>query len=148
MNPYNIAEQNACHYSGDINVEYGGVFYEIENWKDYGYSTAVRITDLDSGCGFSGAILIESITINKPDDMSGALSCYGYDAEEAEEDIHMQIEACLGYGHYDPDIYNTAEALQTEEDGPMVFDGWKAAKRVLTKDLLGYIQSKYLKEVF
>ena len=38
-------------YCGGVNVEYGGYYAKCDN-PEWGYADCVRITDLDSGCGY------------------------------------------------------------------------------------------------
>ena len=137
-------------YIGDVNIEYGGTYYNLsDDWK-YGYVSALRVTDLDSGCGFDGAVLIEKLSIIvDPKYFAESAACCGFEMSEVDLDIDQGklriCDALLSYGHYDPanEYYEPAnEVVQTLEDGPMEFDGWKASKRVLTKDLKGYIESK------
>ena len=49
-------------YSGDVNAYYGGIW--IRHCGDY--CDAVEITDLDGGCGFAGAVLIERKSASLP----------------------------------------------------------------------------------
>ncbi len=132
-------------YSGDVNIEYGGTFFDLSDWE-HGYVNAVRVTDLDSGCGFDGAVLIEKLTviIDNEEQNKKALECCGFDAGDVGR---LQLaEAVMQYGYYDPanEYYEPAnEVIQTQQDGPMSFDGWKATKRVLTENLLGYIKNTY-----
>lgn len=153
-------------YTGDVNLEHGGVFIDMSTWDD-GYCSAVRVTDLDSGCGFTGAILIEHVVINGTDDperIRKALECVGgspfrgrrsrvVPAEEINQTIRLAIaEALLIYGYYEPDDawYNYqshhSETVQLEHDGPMLYDGWKADKRLRGGDLQGYVEAVHLRE--
>src|SRR5262245_401697 len=50
-------------FNGDVNLEYGGTFIDLDTFAD-GYCDAVVVTDLDSACGFTGAMLIEHVVIN------------------------------------------------------------------------------------
>lgn len=141
-------------YNGDANVEHGGAWIDISTWE-HGYCSAVRVTDLDSGCGFDGACLIEHIIILGMDDpkrirealRSCGCSARGFTKEAAR---HMIADALMSYGHFDPDDgwdgYHTPwyETVQTQADGPMSFDGWKAAKRLHNTDLREYIESVHL----
>ena len=147
MNPHNLAKEHACQYSGDVNLEYGGVFYETKNWKNYGYASAIRITDLDSACGFTGGVLIESIVINRPDDIQRALDAIGADDTG---DTAAEIEACLAYGHYEPafDVFNSVSETVTTDPENWEYDGWKAEKHVTSEDLPGYVASCWLARVF
>lgn len=155
------------YYSGDGNLEYGGVFIDVSTWND-GYCDAVRVTDLDSGCGFTGAVLIEHITILVPNPSSSSMywadhdrgrmmsalrgcgpdNCRGMSKTTARCVI---AEAMMGNGRYDPDDQwdgyrsSYSETVQCEADGPMAFDGWKAAKRLHNTSLEEYVKSVHLK---
>lgn len=154
-------------YTGDVNIEYGGAFISVDDdeWR-YGYCSAVRITDLDSGCGFTGAILVEKITINGTDNRKrkrDAIKCtFGSVAEfrnalrrrkgsrehgERRQSYRLAIaDALMSYGFYDPDNDDYTQPhsviIQTQEDGPMSFDGWKATERI-TKKLREYIEATF-----
>jgi hypothetical protein len=124
------------HYPGDLNVEYGGTFFNLEDWE-YGYVSALRVTDLSSGCGFDGAVLVEelSIIIDDKEIVERALECCGTSREEIEkiddEDyrkLHI-AESVLNYGNYDPaNSYYEPEYLvvQCDPEGSCKYDGWTA----------------------
>lgn len=151
-------------FSGDVNLEYGGEFIDLSTWDD-GYCSAVRVTDLDSACGFTGAVLIEHVVILGTKDSErirqalrsvGGLSARNWHRTGSSETIkqnlrHAIASALLGYGFYDPDdswdgyrSYHT-EIVQMEPDGPMQFDGWKADKRLSNTTLEAYVQSVHLR---
>lgn len=155
------ATQTKWEYMGDVNLEYGGSFIDLSTWDD-GYCSAVRVTDLDSGCGFTGAVLIEHVVINGTTDKERIRQAmHGSDyhhrpptvsPEDHKKNVrHMIAEALLSYGHYDMDdswdSYRShhTEVLQLEQDGPMEFDGWKADKRLHNTDLRDYVESVHLK---
>ena len=138
------------HYWGDANVEYGGVWYNLDNWQ-WGYVDAVRVEDLGSACGFRGAVLIEKLTINVGAGWSknkkrakGVLaSCSWQVLTGAGIQRKLSLaEAYLGYGHYDLDDYPPSETLQLEEDGPLCFEGWTATR--FKGDLRVYVEENYL----
>jgi hypothetical protein len=144
------------HYTGDVNPEYGGFWIDLSDWE-YGYCSAVRVTDLDSGCGFRGAVLIEHIVINGTDDqerIKTALGACGCDVAELDQsDMRTQLmiaESLALYGFYDPDDFwdglstPHTETVQMESDGPMKFDGWTASKRLHNTSLRAYIESVHL----
>lgn len=145
-------------YVGDAGLVYGGTFYEL-NDKDYenGFISAVRVTDLDSG-GFTGGVQIEHVVILVDDKrIDEALPSTGLtraDIEGCASPFNSMLMACevlLGYGAYDPDdswdnyCTHWQETIQTQSDGPMQFDGWKASRRVLEEHLLGYVKAKHLR---
>lgn len=142
--PYALAESLGIHYSGDCNVEYGGLFFSSADWKENGYADALRITDLDSACGFTGGILIERITILRPDDIQSCLDCCGWIPEEAT--VEMEIDACMSYGHYDPVEDFTGQHTETVTTDPesMEYDGRKASKVIDCEDLLGYLHAEWM----
>lgn len=49
------------HYIGDCNVEYGGMFFDVSNWRS-GYVDVLRITDLSGAVGATGMVLLEKLT--------------------------------------------------------------------------------------
>lgn len=146
-------------YMGDVNLEYGGTFYDFSTWK-YGYVDAVEVVDLDSACGFTGAVMIERKTINvkrKPEQMQSALSTIGAnmlpngDVDDNGRVIHkrtaahqfIQTYACQSYGYLDCDDH---VVLQLERDGPMQFDGWEAKKRLRgNHKLKNYVRREFLR---
>lgn len=141
-------------YTGDVNLEYGGAFIDLTTWGD-GYCSAVRVTDLDSGCGFRGAVLIEHVVIlgtTEPERLRRAMRSCGCSARGMDKRSArlMLAEALMCYGHVDPDDgwdgYRShhTEVVQLEPDGPMVYDGWKADKRLRGGDLRGYVESVHL----
>ena len=152
-------------YCGDVNLEYGGLFIDLSTWGD-GYCSAVRVTDLDSACGFDGAVMVEHIVILGVDDAerirTALASCGGLcarnwhaigDKATIKHNLrHAIADALASYGYFDPDdswngyrSYHT-EILQCEADGPMVFDGWKADKRITNTTLEEYVQSVHLRD--
>lgn len=150
------------HFSGDVNLEYGGAFIDLSTWDD-GYCDAVRITDLDSGCGFTGAVLIEHVVIlgvRERNRITEALKGCGYELTRGNQSPadfkqslrHMIAEALMSYGFTDPDDcwdgYRShhTEVVQMEADGPMIFDGWKADKRLRGDDLEGYVKAVHLRD--
>ncbi len=152
-------------FNGDVNLEYGGSFIDLSTWQD-GYCAAVRVTDLGSGCGFAGAVLIEHVTILGVDDperiRKALVACGGCSGRKRPERTtpnewkqcvrHEIADALLFYGYSDPDdgwdSYRShhTEVVQCENDGPMKFDGWKADKRLRGNDLAGYVRAAHLRD--
>lgn len=152
-------------YMGDVNLEYGGTFYNFSDWR-WGYVNAVEITDLDSACGFRGAVLIEQITINvkRPGaELDRALDVIGAKmvnthARRPVGDIldngRLLMKdtaawrwciayACQAYGHKDVDKF---EVVQLEKDGALQFDGWRAERRLRQgASLRNYVKNNWLK---
>ena len=109
-------QQTNWQFIGDVNLEYGGTFYDLSEW-DNGYVNCVRVTDLDSACGFTGAVLIEKVVaIVNPDYFDESLSCCGWtlaDVDlETESGRLMMAEALVGYGHYDPRTSTTNQQMR------------------------------------
>ena len=146
------------HYIGDVSLEHGGTFYDLSEWK-YGYVNALRVTDLDSGCGFNGAVMVERLTIitDNPDVIKSARECCGFETPgslpgRTSADRKLIIADCvMHYGHYDivSDFMGDHRLIiQTESDewdgyNPMEFDGWKADVRLAEcQDLFEYLQAE------
>ena len=147
-------------YMGDVNLYHGGTFYDFSTWKD-GYVKAVEVTDLDSACGFPGAVLIERKTINveRRDlvQLDRALAVIGAkllangDIDDngrvikkgTSQHRFVQTYACQSYGYCDED---TSQVVQLEKDAPMTFDGWKAEKRLrVNASLENYVRREFLR---
>lgn len=79
-------------YSGDINLDYGGIFIDLDTFMD-GYCTAVRVTDLDSGCGFAGAVMIEHIVINGTTDGKCIAESLRFCGPDIDDTILTTLEA-------------------------------------------------------
>jgi hypothetical protein len=145
-------------YSGDVNLEYGGQFIDLSTWGD-GYCSVVRVTDIDSGCGFRGAVMVEHGTIYGMDDPKrvrqalnsvGGISARDWrptaDKASVKHGLRMGIaDAMLGWGFCDYDDCRT-EIVQLDEDGPMAFDGWKADKRLHGTTLEEYVKAVHLRD--
>ena len=120
-------------YIGDVNLEYGGLFINLDDWQ-YGYANCLQITDLDSGCGFTGAVMVSPITvIIEPDQIIAANKCcggvFGRDSKSRKMSVVYNLAS---YGAYDPgnNPYEPANAIiqcdPNREYAPMEFDGWVA----------------------
>lgn len=104
-NPWDIAKELGIRYSGDMNtIPHGGTYYETSNWEANGYCDFVRFQESE------GTLYVELGTANRPDDMLPALKCIGMDDSEESDNMLVQIEACLAYGHYDIDTCQTFES--------------------------------------
>lgn len=135
-------------YSGDMNAEHGGLWI-----RDCGtYADAVEITDLDSACGFRGAVLIERHSIyyghklaESKRRLRSALSCVGMKLSDLvglpRDKRRFELWRALhAYGYRDSD---TLDILQLEPDGPLKFESWEARKQT-GGDVGGYVMAKYL----
>lgn len=146
-------------YQGDINLHYGGFFANLDKSDlKYGYCDVVRITDLDSGCGYETAVLVEHLTVLWLDDVNkikNALSCCGWISDLPKKNTNaywmMLIDAFLFYGYYDPadswDNYRSSycEVIQQEKTGSMSYDGWTADINLQGKSLKRYIHNNHLR---
>lgn len=103
MNPYDLASDGLVQYTGDRNpLEYGGTWYDSSTWASDGYASAVRVDISGDGPDGGKLVYVSLIVANKPSSderMKSALDCCG----GTMGDTASEIEACLGYGLYDPD---------------------------------------------
>lgn len=156
-------------YTGDVNPVYGGTWFDLSTYKD-GYVDALRVTDLDSACGFRGAVMVERITIHGLDDhkrITQALRCVGWtptDLLKFKGHIAKKTaiaEALMSYGYADEvcDFDGPHQwIIQCEQNYvddhcpdmyPMKYDGWTADLRLLEgTDLLDWLESNNLLDPF
>ena len=110
-------------YFGDLNIEYGGTFAEIDpqHFK-WGYCNVVRVTDLDSATGYRGGVLIEKVTVNiDAKRIKQALPTVGLTIRDLQKmkgqasKLYAMVDALLTYAYFDTD---QSEVVQTEEGHP------------------------------
>lgn len=133
-------------YIGDINLEHGGIYINMEDWEKYDYANAVEICDLDGGAGFDGAVMIRSLTLLKPttDEMlKSVLSCVGHESKTVTA-LDLAY-ASFAYGYYDADEYKPEEIIQLDQNDLMEYDGWVANFRAPENfNLKEYVENSYL----
>jgi hypothetical protein len=125
------------NYVGDVNLEYGGMFIDFSDYR-HGYADCLKVTDLDSGCGFAGAVMVERITvyfdrhIAGKDEIKSALQSSGF---ESLDGLSIQarrfavVESMAWYGLYDVVSDMSGDhrwIIQCEPDEETSFDGWIA----------------------
>ncbi|QBQ74425.1 hypothetical protein BcepSauron_045 [Burkholderia phage BcepSauron] len=97
-------------YHGDINIEYGGYFYELDRARrGWGYANVLRITPCSEAGLADNEFWIERLSVTFPDHGTprerDVLSAIGRedDAPEYETDEYWAtlIDACVAYGQYD-----------------------------------------------
>ena len=134
----------AYEFIGDVNLEHGGIYINLSDWKE-GYACAVEICDLDGACGFTGAVFIRNLTLIKPrneTELNSVLSVVGHETEKVS-DLDVAY-AAFSYGLYDGE---PEETIQLEDDGEVRFDGWSADFKAPTGfDLRNYVEKNYLEE--
>jgi hypothetical protein len=96
------------HYFGDVNIECGGYFYDMSNWK-WGYVEAWRVVPCSDAGGPDNEFWIESLTVNIPK----AKDAWAALAKVSNEDVdlyrtssprmrkHVLVNALICYGSYD-----------------------------------------------
>lgn len=95
---------NTKDYVGDVNLEYGGVYFDLSNWE-YGYVDALEVSDL-SDCGVEGGVEIRElvIEIDNPEHYAEVFKSCGLSLNDLPEDEHtkqlMITEALYRYGWY------------------------------------------------
>lgn len=100
---------NRVFYNGDVNPEYGGLFYTLETVK-LGYVDIVRITPCSDAGGPDNCFWIDVLNVNIErcqDDIDKATSDCGwtdeYRSSSKAQKTHMTIVACVAAGFYDCD---------------------------------------------
>ncbi|KKN79092.1 hypothetical protein LCGC14_0342800 [marine sediment metagenome] len=135
-------------YNGDCNIEYGGSYIDLSSWEDE-YCECVQVTDLDSGCGADGMVMIEHVVILLyKGRWKSALDCCGLTTSDllsmdSDARKHCLADCLLSCGHFDPEICIPAEIIQAE-DYPMECEGFTATKRISKGDLRGYIEAVHV----
>lgn len=142
------------HYQGDVNLYHGGIFMDFSDWK-YGYASVVEVTDLDSACGFRGAVMIEKKAV-MPDSSNNAaaLACCGMtldakgniqDGTQTYEKDTLAYRMALVYAlnaYQGGDVEESA-ILQLDRDEPTQFENWEA-ERLIRGTLDGYVRRNFL----
>ena len=141
-------------YSGDTSIEYGGVWIDLSDWQ-HGYVTALEVTDLDSGCGFTGAVAVSMVTIMTDlsrdshwrDQLREILASHGRRTDDLSGDArkHFIAYEAMLYGLCDRESPThpygpSCDVIQLDPDGPTQFDGW-AAERMTEEEFTAYLES-------
>ena len=89
-------------YSGDINIEHGGMFYRLDTWGKDGYQDILRVVPAsDAGCA-ENCFWIEHLVVNLKEGLEHrrALEASGLN-ESPDNPPEAEIEAYVGYGLYE-----------------------------------------------
>ena len=138
------AETSKVHvdYMGDVNmVPYGGKFiiWSKESLH-YGYFHVVEVIDLDSGCGFGGALCLTVASCPVVDKAKRRAAYDCCDAHDAP--LVIQLESLHAYGYSDHDSDRT---YQLDADSPVKFDGW-IAERSTESDFIAEVELTVINE--
>ena len=145
------------HYIGDVNLEYGGIFFDLSDAK-YGYVSFLEVTDLDSAAGIDDCVLVERGTIGIEDDKISvqALQCCGQSLEDLGKGDARILQLAYANASYgltrDLDSYVPSlliwQPFDPETDPKPNASEWHAELVQLTdKDLFEYLLSEgYLSE--
>jgi hypothetical protein len=104
-------------YSGDVNIEHGGVFYCLDSWK-LGYVDALRVTPCSDAGGPDNIFWIEELTVNirEGTELDRIFACVGMyhksDMPKGASYRHAMVDAHIYYGAYD------IESSYTVQIGP------------------------------
>lgn len=94
------------YYNGDINIEHGGYFYNLDNVK-WGYVDVVRVTPCSDVGAPDNQFWVDRLVVNLKTDpvkLQEVLDTCGYTMEEANDNIHMLVDAHVASGAYDQDF--------------------------------------------
>jgi hypothetical protein len=84
--PMRKTTRTVWHYSGDVNIEHGGMFYSLANFE-FGYVDAVRVTPCSDAGGPDNVFWVEQLTINVGD----AMPFQGVGCSVAERRAHRVL---------------------------------------------------------
>jgi hypothetical protein len=156
-------------YSGDINVEHGGVWYKLnrKDWDSYGYCSAIRVTPCSDGGAQDNAWWVEELTVLKPEkesELKSILETCGWFIDPETGDIVSTYRAdtvakkgtaafrwaiadsCVGYGRYD--IINS-ETVQIGKKPEGKRPYWEQAEPSIilraNSSLERYVRNNFLK---
>lgn len=135
------------HYTGDVNLECGGSFFDLSTFAD-DYVEVIQVTDLGSAIGYDDAYLIErgSLYLGNPAHIKAALDSCGWingDLDLATDDGKLMLcEAVLGYMSAD-NYYRETVVIGRDAD-MMHREGWKADKRLRAgTNLRNYVMREF-----
>ena len=97
-------------YSGDLNIEYGGLFYSLQTWQ-WDYVNVLRVTPCNEAGGPDNCFWVERLTVNIRKDSAkqqSALDVLGVGADQFKAmkraaKRHVLIDAHIAMGFYDTD---------------------------------------------
>jgi len=120
-------------YIGDINLKYGGVFYDLSDWR-YGYASFLEVIDLDSAAGVDNCVLVQhgTVIIDDKEKVKDGLRCCGQTFADLPKDAHarkLMIADCVRcYGYYDADDCANVLIWQPfdDDDETPDADSWRA----------------------
>jgi hypothetical protein len=94
-------------YSGDVNVEHGGVFYTLEGAK-WGYVDAARVVPCSDAGGPDNCFWVDVLTVNIESAAHKHLalnycgvSLADFNQWDDKTKLHATIEALVSHGAYD-----------------------------------------------
>lgn len=154
-----MTQRNPWNYSGDINIEHGGMFWREDGAEDY--VLAVRVTPCSDAGGPNNLYDIETGSIYLPPEpakVASAVSCVGYtinangDLETGREVLKkgsreyrwLIVEAFCAYAGIDRDI-ETVVRIGPKED--VAFYGWNPEPDTILRSnakLANYVRREFL----
>jgi len=111
------------HYHGDVSIEHGGMFYNLDNAR-YDYAEAWRVTPCSDAGGPDNQFWIEHLTVLIDEDRRAqALACIGvtedyYRSLTRAMRMHLRVGAAVSCGHYDRVESPTSSGCRTVQVGP------------------------------
>jgi hypothetical protein len=112
-------------YSGDINIEHGGFFYDTRGLK-YDYMDATRVTPCSDADGPNNQFWVEHLTVNirKGAELQKILACIGVDElpRGAAARRDAMIDAHIAYGAYDVERVAVVQLGKHASHAPTTFN--------------------------
>lgn len=140
ITPHTVAEELGLEYYGDLNPEYGGLFFDPDprSWYRHDYVDAVKLTE------HGPLVLIDHGTIYRQPDkqLQRALAVIG----EGHQKKAPLVTEVLAFDAYSG-VQDSSLTVITTDPEQWEYDGLKAEKHITPEDLLGYLRAEHLVDI-
>ena len=133
-------------YFGDVNLEYGGLFWQWDGGPDY--VNAIDVTPCGDAGGPDNLFHIAKGSIYLPLDVdrrNSALNCIGYSARPAP--LCVLVDAFHAYHGIDGDVYNAETIVRVGKPEECSASGWAPKPDVVLRrnaSLKKYVEREFL----
>lgn len=121
-------------YSGDVNIEHGGYFYDFTGWQ-WGYVDVTRVQPCSDAGGPDNQFWVESLTVNvrKGAALEEVLSCCGLTIDTLPKGAarrHALVDCHLAYVTYDQEWSEAVQVGAVAEPCGSGFDPVRIDKKL------------------